>query len=79
MKKNLINNYEQATKLNDRGKKMRIISEEEMVEAVKKHEVDKGLLILRLQQIIDTHKVLNTNVKTIVSRLKKTVEDFDHA
>lgn len=57
---------------------MRIITEEEMVEAVKKHEVDKGLLILRLQQIIDTHKVLNTNVKTIVGRLKKTVEDFDH-
>jgi|TARA_R110002050_G_C8577122_1_gene483263 hypothetical protein len=57
---------------------MRIITEEAMVEAVKKHEVDKGLLILRLQQIIDTHKVLNTNVKTIVGRLKKTVEDFDH-
>ena len=57
---------------------MRIVTEEAMVEAVKKHEVDKGLLILRLQQIIDTHKVLNTNVKTIVGRLKKTVEDFDH-
>lgn len=57
---------------------MRIITEEAMVEAVKKHEVDKGLLILRLQQIIDTHKVLNTNVKTIIGRLKKTVEDFDH-
>lgn len=57
---------------------MRIITEEAMVEAVKKHEVDKGLLILRLQQIIDTHKVLNTNVKTIVGRLKKTLEDFDH-
>ena len=57
---------------------MRIITEEAMVEAVKKHEVDKGLLILRLQQIIDTHKVLNTNVKTIIVRLKKTVEDFDH-
>lgn len=57
---------------------MRIVTEEAMVEAVKKHEVDKGLLILRLQQIIDTHKVLNTNVKTIIGRLKKTVEDFDH-
>ena len=38
MKKNLINNYEQATKLNDRGRKMRIISEEEMIAVVKAHE-----------------------------------------
>lgn len=78
MKNSLIKKYEKATELNDRGTKMRLITEEEMTEVVKKHEVDKGLLILRLQQIIDTHKVLNTNVKTIVARLKKTVEDFDH-
>ena len=38
MKKNLINNYEKATQLNDRGPKLRIISEEEMIAVVKAHE-----------------------------------------
>ena len=78
MKNSLIKKYEKATELNDRGTKMRIISEEEMVEAVKKHEVDKGLLILRLQQIIDTHKVQNTNLKQMVKWVKKVGEDFDY-
>ena len=57
---------------------MQLITEEEMLEAVKKHEVQQGLLILRLKQIIDTHKVQNTNVATMVKWCRKIVEDFEN-
>lgn len=62
MKKNLINNYEQATKLNDRGKKMRIISEEEMIAVVKAHEakakqdLEDGIANLHEEQALKIHK-----------------------
>ena len=55
---------------------MRLITEEEMTEVVKRHEVKKGLFILRLQQIIDTHKVQNTSLKQMVEWVKKIEEDF---
>ena len=62
MKKNLINNYEQATKLNDRGRKMRIISEEEMIAVVKAHEakakqdLEDGIANLHEEQALKIHK-----------------------
>ena len=55
---------------------MLLITEEEMTEAVKRHEVRKSLFLLRLQQIIDTHKVQNTTLKQMVESLKKIEEDF---
>ena len=62
MKKNLINNYEQATKLNDRGRKMRIISEEEMIAVVKAHEakakqdLEDGIANLHEEEALKIHK-----------------------
>ena len=78
MKNSLIKKYEKATELNDRGKRMRIISEEEMTAVVKKHEHQKAMFILRLKQIIDTHKVQKTNFKVMVGWVKQIVKDFDH-
>ena len=37
MKNSLIKKYEKATELNDRGTKMRLITEEEMTETVKQY------------------------------------------
>tara|TARA_X000001382_G_scaffold103137_1_gene77987 strand:- start:518 stop:778 length:261 start_codon:yes stop_codon:yes gene_type:complete len=76
MKNSLIKKYEKATELNDRGTKMRLITEEEMTETVKKYEVKENLFILRLQQIIDTHKVQNTPIKTMVEWVRKIEKDF---
>ena len=62
MKKNLINNYEQATKLNDRGTEMRIISEEEMIAVVKAHEakakqdLEDGIANLHEEEALKIHK-----------------------
>ena len=62
MKKNLINNYEQATKLNDRGRKMRIISEEEMIAVGKAHEakakqdLEDGIANLHEEEALKIHK-----------------------
>jgi hypothetical protein len=78
MKKSLSKKYEKATELNNRGKRMRIISEEEMVATVKKHEHQKRMFILRLQQIIDSHKTQNTNFKVMVGWVKQIWKDFDH-
>ena len=47
MKNSLIKKYEKATELNDRGTKMRLITEEEMTETVKKYEVKENLFILK--------------------------------
>jgi len=55
---------------------MRLITEEEMTATVKKYEVKENLFILRLQQIIDTHKVQNTTLKQMVESVKKIEEDF---
>ena len=76
MKNSLIKKYEKETELNDRGTKMRLMTEEEMTEVVKRHEVKKGLFILRLQQIIHTHKVQNTSLKQMLEWVRKIEEDF---
>ena len=55
---------------------MRLITEEEMTETVKRYEVRKGLFILRLQQIIDTHKVQNTPLITMMEWVRKIEKDF---
>ena len=78
MKKSLSKQYEKAIQANDRSDKLRIISEEEMVATVKKHEHQKRMFILRLQQIIDSHKTQNTNFKVMVGWVKQIVKDFDH-
>ena len=62
MKKNLINNYEKATQLNDRGPKLRIISEEEMIAVVKAHEakakrdLEDGIANLHEEETLKRHK-----------------------
>lgn len=62
MKKNLINNYEKATQLNDRGPKLRIISEEEMIAVVKAHEakakrdLEDGIANLHEEEALKRHK-----------------------
>lgn len=68
MRKNLINNYEKATQLNDRGPKLRIISEEEMIAVVKAHEakakrdLEDGIANLHEEEALKRHKEENNAI-----------------
>jgi len=61
MKNSLIKKYEKTTQLNDRGTRMRIISEEEMIAVVKAYEAkDKqsrldGIANLHEEQALKIH------------------------
>jgi hypothetical protein len=68
MQKNLIKKYEEATKLNDRGTTMRIISEEEMIAVVKAHEakakqdLEDGIANLHEEEALKRHKEENNAI-----------------
>jgi len=62
MKKSLTKRYEKAIQLNDRGPKLRIISEEEMIAVVKAHEakakrdLEDGIANLHEEEALKRHK-----------------------
>lgn len=68
MKNNLIKKYEKATQLNDRGTRMRIISEEEMIAVVKAHEakdkqdLEDGIANLHEEQALKLHEEENNEI-----------------
>ena len=61
MDSKLIRKYEKTTQLNDRGTKMRIISEEEMIAVVKayeakdKQDLEDGIANLHEEQALKIH------------------------